>query len=435
MYVRELHVQNVKLLRDVRVSFLRNGQPRMWTALIGENGLGKTTLLQAIALAASGRDRANQLGNVPSFPDIRHPGLHARMEASFGFGRQGHASREYPGLSERPADPPVVQSFLSLAPGHNTFVGGSAYATPGQYPDAVAEVRSRGVAGWCVAGYGVDRRLPEPFFGPKMSDPPFQRLAPLFDKGPIVGTGFADLFGAEPRGLEYARRLQQALLQHADLLPRVDALELRGRGGVTSAETLIEAHRFEFAVGSQRIKVPATWLSQGYQATIAWIADVVGQQFWDSGVAPENQDMEGLVLIDEIDLHLHPKWQKGLIQALKATFPRLQFVVTTHSPMVLPGLERDEILRVDLDEQGDFHIRGADETPAGMTGSELYEEFFGLAERFPAELGEALRRYGFLSGNPYRTDQEEGEMQRLRERLREADLLPGWTPVPREQRP
>jgi hypothetical protein len=434
MYVRELRVQNVKLLRDVRVSFLRGGQPRLWTVLVGENGLGKTALLQAIALAASGRDRANQLANVLSFPDIRHRDRPAIVEASFTFGAGGHAEREYPGLSQRPGSPPVLRSTLTIPAGHGTFLGASDYGTPLAGQDPLAEARSLGLPRWFVAGYGVDRRLPEPMFGPKLTDPVRQRLEPLFDKGPIVGTGFADLFGEE-RGREYARCLQGALLRHEDLLPRVDALELRGRGGVTSAEALIEAHRFGFAAGPQVIKVPATWLSQGYQATIAWIADVVGQQFWDGGAVLQAEEMEGLVLIDEIDLHLHPRWQRGLVPALKATFPRLQFVVTTHSPMVLPGLERDEVLRVELDDQGDFHLLTGAETPAGMTGSELYEEFFGLNHRFPARVGEALERYGFLSGNPYRTDEEEAEMQRLRQELGQASLLPQWEPIPREPRP
>jgi recombinational DNA repair ATPase RecF len=71
LYVRNVHIQNVKLLKDVRLSFLRGDEERMWTVLVGENGLGKTTILQCIALAASGRDRANHLADVPSLPDRR----------------------------------------------------------------------------------------------------------------------------------------------------------------------------------------------------------------------------------------------------------------------------------------------------------------------------------------------------------------------------
>jgi recombinational DNA repair ATPase RecF len=64
MYIRTLHVKDVKLLRDLRIDFTRDDKPRMWTVLVGENGLCKTTILQSIALAASGPDRANQLAEV-----------------------------------------------------------------------------------------------------------------------------------------------------------------------------------------------------------------------------------------------------------------------------------------------------------------------------------------------------------------------------------
>ena len=89
---------------------------------------------------------------------------------------------------------------------------------------------------------------------------------------------------------------------------------MRGRGGVKSAKQLVESHRFEFQSGSEHIRVPATWLSQGYQATISWVADLVGQMFWDADEEVDLSEMEGLVLIDELDLHLHPLWQVGLVQ-------------------------------------------------------------------------------------------------------------------------
>jgi recombinational DNA repair ATPase RecF len=60
MYITRLHVQNMKLMRDLALDFTHEGKPRMWTAFVAENGACKTTLLQAIALVASGSDRANQ---------------------------------------------------------------------------------------------------------------------------------------------------------------------------------------------------------------------------------------------------------------------------------------------------------------------------------------------------------------------------------------
>ena len=66
MYLRELGVRSVKLLRDVHIPFTRpDGSPRMWTVFVGENRLCKTTLLQCIAAAANGRDRSWTLRHGP----------------------------------------------------------------------------------------------------------------------------------------------------------------------------------------------------------------------------------------------------------------------------------------------------------------------------------------------------------------------------------
>ena len=145
------------------------------------------------------------------------------------------------------------------------------------------------------------------------------------------------------------------------------------------------------------------------------------------------KDMEGLVLIDEIDIHLHPTWQVHLIEALKATFPRLQFVVTMHSPMVLPGLKKEEILRIRQTEEGAVVVESVDESPAVMTGSELYEAFFGIEGLFAREVGDQLHRYTYLSNDPFRSDDEDREMIRIQQNLKQADVLPHWEPVAREK--
>ena len=114
-------------------------------------------------------------------------------------------------------------------------------------------------------------------------DTAFQRLAPLFDKGPIVATGFADLFETNEEVLAYASHLKQVLLGNSKILPRVKELDLRGQGATTTPKQLVLGDLFSFEAGEETVNVPATWLSQGYQATIAWIADLIGQMFWDAG--------------------------------------------------------------------------------------------------------------------------------------------------------
>jgi predicted ATP-binding protein involved in virulence len=212
----------------------------------------------------------------------------------------------------------------------------------------------------------------------------------------------------------------------------VDALELRGKGGVTQPGDLVRSHNFEFAFSGNKTKVPATWLSQGYQSTIAWIADLIGQMYLDIGEAVPLEDMEGMVLIDELDLHLHPMWQVRLVPILKRLFPRMQFIVTTHSPMLLPAFERHEVVMLRLNKDGDVVTEEPMASPKLMTGSEIYSSFFNIKDLYPNDLGKALQRYTYLSSDPTRTDEEDAEMLRLQKQLTQAGLDLGLPPVPRD---
>lgn len=81
MYIEHLHIQNLKLLRDFELDFVdADGEPRMWTVIIGPNGTGKTSILQAIALTAAGSLQVNGLAK----PVIGH--LVDRSSPEFGRG-------------------------------------------------------------------------------------------------------------------------------------------------------------------------------------------------------------------------------------------------------------------------------------------------------------------------------------------------------------
>ncbi|WNG43531.1 ATP-binding protein [Archangium minus] len=437
MYLLDIDISGLKLLRDFRLS-LRDaqGQPRMWTVLIGENGLCKTSILQAIAMAASGYLRANQLADVPSLPDRRLTGRAMTIDAEFTFGANQHTQRKYPGIHPRPEFPPVIYSNLWLSLGHSVFDGKSDYGDHRESVnepslDPIEEARALNLPQWFVAGYGTTRLLPRPFASDKVEDPILSRLNSLFDRGRIIGTGFADLL---EDSLEFAQALHQALVS-SQLLPRTTNVELQGRGGTKTPSDLVAKHSFELKVGTETLKLPATWLSQGYQSTIAWIADIIGQMFWENGGPIPLSEMEGLILVDEIDLHLHPKWQLGLIPTLKRVFPKLQFVVTTHSPMILPGLSREEVVILGTDDKGNVIPQESSESPALLTGSEIYRTFFGIDRLHPSDLGKDLQRYSFLIADPLRSDEEDKEMHDISKRLAEAGVDPGWEPVPRIQEP
>lgn len=435
MYLRHLKLRNLKLLREVDISFLRGGEPRMWTVFVGKNGLCKTAILQSIALAASGPTLASELADVLSLPDRRRLDASTSIEAEFGFGLGMHSHRDYPGFRRRPKQRPRLHSRLETEFGWRDFSGRSHYLEwrDDMAVDPLLDARRRQLPAWFVAGYGTVRALPEPVARLMANDGPSDhlknRLDNLFDRGSLLATSFTRLFKGE-----LAQAFKQALWQvltHSGLLPGVSGLEQYGPTQLESSPGLGDVQLFELTMGKERLKVPATWMSKGYQGTIAWVADLVGQILLDTKKPIAPGKMEGLVLVDELDLHLHPTWQAALIPALKKTFPRLQFVGTTHSAMLLPGLAQDEILLLRQDEEGSVHVEPAPESPALMTGSEILDTFFDLHRLYPNELGEALRRYGYLASNAYRSEDEEREMHRLLTELKKNGIEPGWTAVPR----
>ena len=81
-------------------------------------------------------------------------------------------------------------------------------------------------------------------------------------------------------------------------------------------------------------------LGYGYQATMAWIIDLCKKMFERYPDSANPLKEPAIVLVDELDLHLHPKWQKTIVSYLSKTFPATQFIVTTHSPLILQTIEK-----------------------------------------------------------------------------------------------
>lgn len=93
-------------------------------------------------------------------------------------------------------------------------------------------------------------------------------------------------------------------------------------------------------------------LGYGYQCMLAWIFDFC-KRMYDRYPKSKNPLAEpAVVLIDELDLHLHPKWQRGLIKALSETFPNTQFIVSTHSPIIIQSLNDINLFILKHQEDG-----------------------------------------------------------------------------------
>lgn len=464
MYVDRIEIRHLKLLEDFKLSFRNpDGSPRMWTVIIGKNGTAKSSILQAIALAAAGQLQVNTLAK-PIVGHLRDRRGKAAMQVrvEFRFETEASTPKHHPLLGRGRAGTlqadERVRSEIELANGSMTLTGRSVYvdANGRETPtnaDPLVEARMANRAGWFVAGFGISRFLPDPAQNPTLENPGIDRMDPLFrHTSGLTSLRFVNLFEGK-RAQQFSKLLRDTLVTVRELVPGLKGIELRGAGGVSKAGQLIDKDRFQLDVGNKQTKLPAVALSHGYQSIIAWIADLIGHMMLELGPVPARA-MAGTVLIDEIDLYLHPEWQAGLVGALRKTFPNVQFIATTHSPVVLSGLAPHEIVRVAQDPVTgsvarwshdastgalvpvtDDSIATAEPDPRMMTGTEIYRDWFAVDRLLLNPAGQDLREWYRIASNPYRDDRDDTKLSALRERLREEGIDPPIEPVPRMEPP
>lgn len=165
-----------------------------------------------------------------------------------------------------------------------------------------------------------------------------------------------------------------------------------------SREELVAHH-------DQQGELPVALLSDGIRNMIGMVADIafratkLNPQFGSEAA----QKTPGIVLIDEVDMHLHPEWQQVVLQSLVAAFPKLQFIVTTHSPQVLSTIRRENIRILRQTEDG--HEAAMPEfSPLAHESGDALAQIMGTHTRPQMPILEQVRAYEQL----VRAGQESG---------------------------
>ncbi len=226
MYLTELHISGIKLIRDLKLTFTRESKPRMWTVLLGENGLSKTTILQCIAMVAMGTNKANQIANVPSLVPLRRELQGGRGVLSLAGAVRGEfevSSRaERPGLPSG-VGPTRLYSEITRAAGWSDLKGSSNWHVDGQAlgePSPLTEIRAREIAHYFVAGYGVTRSIPFPNAAAQPRDRASDRVRSLFEPHwQIAATDFARRFPSVLGDADFVRQFERVL--NIVLVPRM----------------------------------------------------------------------------------------------------------------------------------------------------------------------------------------------------------------------
>ena len=399
MYISQVRLRNVKGFHGAREVDLKLAAPG-WTVIAGRNGSGKTSLLRAMALAVSGPAVARNL--VPDFENWVTAGqregvvqvqfTHDRRVERFGKGRPPEG-RLWAGLGWTMPDEESRPTHRGLQPSLKEKLEGSKTAAPrGPWQD--------NPTGWFCAAYGPFRRLVGGAGEAQrlmLSHGPVSRLASLFHEDASLAEGVGWLIEQHLRSLERrpgAEELKTVALGVLSdgLLPddyRIEGVDSDGLWVVSGG------HRF-----------PLREMSDGYRTVAALVVDLIKQiheSYGDLKTTPTAHGLAltapGVVIIDEVDAHLHVSWQKRIGGWLKEHFPNIQFIVTTHSPYLCQAADPGGLIRLPGPDQ---------QEPPRVVDQDLYErivygsgddavlsELFGLdtpyserAQRLRAELVE-----------------------------------------------
>ena len=170
--------------------------------------------------------------------------------------------------------------------------------------------------------------------------------------------------------------------------------------------------------------LPLNTMSQGTQSIVQWLAHLlIGYgEYYDF---PENLEvLPGILIVDEIDAHLHPSWQQRIIPTLTRHFPNLQIFCSTHSPLMLAGLKEGQVQLLQRDDKGKVTVSRNDVDIAGWSADEILRNFLGVADPTDLETVGRLERLQELRGKEGLSTEEAQELEELRHTIRR-DLLSG----------
>ena len=153
-------------------------------------------------------------------------------------------------------------------------------------------------------------------------------------------------------------------------------------------EVLVEESPLRLSVRKGVHRLSLSQLSDGERSFIAIVGDMVRRLVLANPDLADPLNGHGVVLIDELELHLHPTWQREVVEKLRATFPNIQFIGTTHSPFVIQSLRPGELINLDPDEFSEYADKSIEDIAENVMGvevpqkSERYREMMRAAEEY-----------------------------------------------------
>lgn len=389
-WISKIEIKHFKNIRDLTLQFPNTGgtgtgqeKKQPWLMILGENGVGKSSILQAASMTLMGQKRLSEMD------------FDAREYVTRGEDFKESIVKVY--LTDR-KDP--IQLTINKDSG--------TFSVDPPEPQVL------------LMAYGATRLLTKD--KNKALNPDFIRVKNLFDP-------FVQLDNVQ-KWLQNTEQVDEGLFEVItnSLLDLMMLKKEKHKFSREKAENGNWRILFEKEPGN---KVPLDFLSDGYKSVIALALDILVGLYQVYGKGEKQtrlKEAEGIALIDEIGVHLHPQWKMWIVGALRRAFPKMNFIVTTHEPLCLRGLEKGEVFVAKLGEEYQLEVvTDGLPSPKDLRVDQLLtSSFFGLNSVLDPETEAKYDRYYYLQSLGDGLDETlQNEHDRLELELQDHKLMLG----------
>lgn len=346
--------------------------------VLGNNATGKTAFLKTIALSTLG-PAVSELGTIKPYMWVRRSPNFAN---EFGYINAHFESNEQDNISYGRVESAIR---IEVAEGSKDRVRWDHMQTKSWHP--VFEDNREAMF---LVGYGASRtvELPEKFNSASRKSGQFIRINKV-----------RSLFEETYQLVPLDAWLPEMKIDNPGRYVQIIGLlsKITGDDHIQFTEKM-DGNQYIFEKDGSLI--PFNALSDGYRAFLGWVGDLLFHIEQSCPSGKKLVDNEGIVLIDEIDLHLHPAWQMKILPLLAEALPKIQFFVTTHSPLVVGSIEWQNIIYLKTDEENcSTPIREKRNTYGLDSDQILVSDLFGLKSTRNDSVADKIRVLSFKASN------------------------------------
>lgn len=343
MELKTVTIQNFKGIKEVTIDFKAG-----FNILIGDNGVGKTSLLEAISVGLGGF-----LAGIDGISTKHISSDEVRINSKLTGDGSISMKQEYPVSIECSAT--FDENIFTWIRQKKTLQGRTTVE-----PRAFSKIGNEMLNDLEKVAPLINYQSAARMWAQKR-----EKTNNVFKKTYTRSVGYIDCLAEESNTkmlINWCKRMEEISWQEDKKISEYEAVKaavvsfmsIMCESPVTGVRFHKRTEQLVYNINDENI--PIHLLSSGYQSVIWMVMDIA----YRMAVLNPNlrsdvtQKTPGIVLIDELDLHLHPKWQWKIVEALKTTFPKVQFIATTHSPIIIASCKNEHLVTISQDMMIDY---------------------------------------------------------------------------------